>query len=1065
MHMHLLCSWVLLVCVNANTSYVWVLALSRAPSFACSCIWNGTGVSMWNAVLVLDRQQGVDASTETALLAIRRVAVDCMRTALTSLGGVSARFSIDEVSLLRFYTAVAKRYADSPQGEAAVAKECFTVAFDLASAARTAAAGSTSGRAQAVGDVLSRALFELELAAAEFGWEGEEAMDVVQAHVLAAAQHLDAVPDRTCYFASVLYNLGLHLYHQGHAAEAVSWLRRSIRTRTAMGDDRLDKKKQSKTARLAAVCLISTEAYEEAIDFLRLAESLAHDCAGAYLLLKVAIVTGQQDVSGLLAAALEDESVPLDVCSASLQLLTTAGRLTEAVDGYELLYKRRGLAQTPEDAAARVVAQRYFQALVAAGNAQRAVEVLEDALVAVTNATLPDATKAEESDRWLSLALDAGSSLAERQYFQLAAWVLHKMLQLNTPCVTLSPEKEAVIHRLVASCCLCAFGGGAASTPSSGAPAAAGTVRPPSNGAGLAGAAAVGSSLHQTTGSTSAPAVPLQPPGLWSGDSLLTAAVEHADAAKAISGNDFSAHMLLFRAYVLRGDSDAAAAEVEDVHDLPGFSTDALVAAACDANKVAGAKGHAAVVSALLAVLSGIVTEEDEAGDNGAAGDTLPAEAAASRKRRRQSRPQSAGFYGLVLKAAVGMLLEAAQQDSSAPYNVNSYELLSQVLEAGLACVRRLGVAETFGDDQESSLGFLGDVAWNCGRAAGNVKQQDHELVFFTLCDELYSLRRPTLACLQTRKIALVLCATCLLDYTDTVTEAEVDAERQGEGTTPATTPEAERIKQALSAVRTAVGVIAEVQALAAADAGGTGGQGSQPVPVTDSGLLLLCLLEVRCYARLQDASGLSGAVDRAVQLSTCTATLLEQIGWVCREAKTQVGDANTPFVEAAVSACITALKRALQLRLSKLPRRPGSSGGGAVGTASALSSKEKRARHGAIAGLLRQLVTLSSSRVPESAWEFVQQAVSLMRGANVDFRYDLTECRWIAARTWESAQQFGRAGQHTEAARWAASVASMCESAPGRSAGLIAFADPIRDFVQSLPVSAEVAKEVSDLL
>lgn len=1061
--MHLLFAWVLVYVWMHNLARVG-LALSHALSFACSCIWNGIGVSMWNAVLVLDRQQGVDASTETALLAIRRVAVDCMRTALTSLGGVSARFSIDEVSLLRFYTAVAKRYADSPQGEAPVAKECFTVAFDLASAARTAAAGSTSGRAQAVRDVLSRALFELELAAAEFGWEGEEAMDVVQAHVLAAAQHLDAVPDRTCYFASVLYNLGLHSYHQGHAAEAVSWLRRSIQTRTAMGDDRLDKKKQSKTARLAAVCLISTEAYEEAMDFLRLAESLAHDCAGAYLLLKVAIVTGQQDVSVLLAAALEDESVPLDVCSASLQLLTTAGRLTEAVDGYELLYKRRGLAQTPEDAAAREVTQRYFQVLVAASNAQRAVEVLEDALVAVTNATLPDTTKAEENDRWLSLALDAGSSLAERQYFQLAAWVLHKMLQLKTSSMTLSPEKEVVIHRLVASCCLCAFGGNAASTPSSVAPAAAGSVRPPSSGPGLAGVAAVGSSFHQATGSTPAPAVPMQPPGLWSGDSLLTAAVEHADAAKAISGSDFSAHMLLFRAYVLQGDSDAAAAEVEDVHDLPGFSADALVAAACDANKVAGAKGRAAVVSALLAVLSGIVTEEDVAGDDGAAGDTLPAEAAAPRKRRRQSRPQSAGFYGLVLKAAVAMLLEAAQ-DSSAPYNVNSYELLSQVLEAGLSCVRRLGVAETFGDDQESSLGFLGDVAWNCGRAAGNVKQQEHELVFFTLCDELYSLRRPTLACLQTRKIALVLCATCLLDYTDTATEAGADAEQQGEGTAPAATPEAERINQALSAVRTAVGVIAEVQALAAADAGSTGGQGSRPVPVTDSGLLLLCLLEVRCYARLRDAAGLPAAVDRAVQLSTCTATLLEQIGWVCREAKMQAGDADTPFAEAAVSACITALKRALQLRLSKLPRRPGSSGGGAVGAASALSSKEKRARHGAIAGLLRQLVTLASSRVPESAWEFVQQAVGLMRGDNVDFRYDLTECRWIAARTWESAQQFGRAGQHTEAARWAASVASMCESAPGRSAGLIAFADPIRDFVQSLPVSAQVAKEVSDLL
>lgn len=1027
------------------------------------------GVSLWNSVLVLDRQQGVDAATESALLATRRIGVDLMRTALSLLGGVSARFSIDEVSLLRFYTAVAKRFASSPQGEAVVAKECFQVAFDLAAAARKASpCGLASGQAPTVGDDLGRALFELELAAAEFGWEGagEDDMDAVEAHVLAAASHLSAVPDRVCYYASVLYNLGLHAYHQGRSDDAVAWLRRSIRTRAAMGADRLDKRKQAKTARLTAVCLISSEDYEGAVECLRLAEGLSHDFAGAYLLLKVAIVTGQQDVTGLLLATLEDETVPLDIAAASLQLLTTAGRLTEAVDGYELLYKRRGLAQTHDTSAAREVTQRFFQTLVAAGSAQRAVEVLEDGLVGVCNAALTDAVKGEESDRWLSLALDAGSSFAERQYFQLAAWVLHKALQLKTSFMTLAPEKESAVHRLVASCCLCAFDGSNATRSLDPAVAPAGAGPASSDAAGGGKVVGMGSTAAGGVAGTSVADSPMLLQSIWSGNSLLSTAVEHAEAAKAIGGKDFGAHMLLFRAHVLLGNTDSAAAEVEGVHDLPGFSADALVAAACDTNKVAGASGRTAVVSALLAVLSGVAAEDETPVADPSNRDMSSADAGAARKRRRRSRPQTAGFYGLVLKASVGMVLESIQRDASTPYDVGLNKLLLQVLEAGLACVRQLGAAETFGDDQESSLGFLGDVAWNGGRAAGNAKQHVHELKFFTLCDELYGLRKPTVACLQTRKIALVLCATCLLDRAGTPKDAGQGSTQQGPESAASGATDVERITQALSAVQSAVGVIGRIQTLSPADANGKDkGQGAQQVVVTDSGMLLLCLLEVRCYARLQEASGLAGAVERAVQLPNCTATLLEQVGWVCREAQTQASDANTPFAEAAVSSCIAALKQALQLRLAKLPRRTGSTGGGPVGAASALSSREKRARHGAIAGLLRQLMLLAASRVPECAWEYVQHALSLMRGDDVDFRYDLTECRWFVARTWETAQQFCRAGQHTEAARWAASAASMCETPPGRSAGLVGFADPIRDFLQTLPVSARVAREMADIL
>lgn len=61
------------------------------------------GVSMWNSVIVFEGEERSQPEKE-ALVKSRHVSVDCIFMASTVLGGISAQFNIDEVSLLKFYT-------------------------------------------------------------------------------------------------------------------------------------------------------------------------------------------------------------------------------------------------------------------------------------------------------------------------------------------------------------------------------------------------------------------------------------------------------------------------------------------------------------------------------------------------------------------------------------------------------------------------------------------------------------------------------------------------------------------------------------------------------------------------------------------------------------------------------------------------------------------------------------------------------------------------------------------------------------------------------------------------
>lgn len=61
------------------------------------------GVAMWNSVIVFEGTDHDQDAKET-LARSRHVSVDCIYMASTVLGGISAHYNIDEITLLKFYT-------------------------------------------------------------------------------------------------------------------------------------------------------------------------------------------------------------------------------------------------------------------------------------------------------------------------------------------------------------------------------------------------------------------------------------------------------------------------------------------------------------------------------------------------------------------------------------------------------------------------------------------------------------------------------------------------------------------------------------------------------------------------------------------------------------------------------------------------------------------------------------------------------------------------------------------------------------------------------------------------
>eukprot|EP00173_Palmaria_palmata_P002643 Plantae.Rhodophyta-Palmaria_palmata.ctg27667.p2 GENE.Plantae.Rhodophyta-Palmaria_palmata.ctg27667~~Plantae.Rhodophyta-Palmaria_palmata.ctg27667.p2 ORF type:complete len:162 (-),score=26.84 Plantae.Rhodophyta-Palmaria_palmata.ctg27667:391-876(-) len=131
----------------------------------------------------------------------------------------------------------------------------------------------------------------------------------------------------------------------------------------------------SRTSHLSGVCLIALQRFDEALFFMQAAEEACHDADGAYLLVELAAVLRSDDVFKRLTLTLEDPGSSLDVCMASIALLTDAQRLKEAVKGFEVLLKR--FEGDAKDLVC-VIASRYFESLSSLGCIDYSLSLLDN---------------------------------------------------------------------------------------------------------------------------------------------------------------------------------------------------------------------------------------------------------------------------------------------------------------------------------------------------------------------------------------------------------------------------------------------------------------------------------------------------------------------------------------------------------------------------------------------------------------------------------------------------------------------------------------------------------------
>lgn len=923
------------------------------------------GVSMWNAVIVLEggggggEEGGAAAAAREALVRTRHVSVDCIFMATTVLGGISAKFNIDEISLLKFYTSCGKRYA-ADVGDMEMAAVCFAKAEEFAESARAVASASEGGMR-----ALSKAMFDLLVGSAECAWDRGDS-EGAEALVAQAGQYLAELPGEREYLSSILFNLGLFCYQAKEPEKALAWLRASLDTRAKSRDPSMDAAKQAKTARLAGVCHLALKQFDDAFQLMQLAEETCHDPVGAYLLLKLSVLTRADDVMDRLSRTLDDPDATLDVCMASIALLTDAQRVGDAVSGLEKLS-----ARFADDAGAmvRVIGPRYFDALASLGRAVPALQLLdrvcaavgalqdaEDTLVGESPRGAPVA--AVESNKWAARLLSAATALAERKEFMAAALMLRRCLDVSdkargrhaqgpdaSPTLagadgpTAGPggnvvlENEASVCRLAASCALCA-----ASDLGLARGRAEDVVRAVS-------LSAPGEEHEQTV------------------SSLLDQAMGHAQRAKEMDRGDFAARLLVFRTHLLRGEPARAAVEMREAsEEVDAFDAGALAEAACEA-KDAGS------VDSVLAVLRCILR------------------GSASADAGLQTRPPMPGFIGTVLVSAVNIVVEqtaggkpaeAGAQDgersveSMAGFGCSLEEAveLTSVLRDGYSCISRVGLDAAFDDKirAEPALGYLADVAWNAGRRAGLERWFGAWEQASDVCHDFSRLRQQTVAVLQTRRISRLMSATALL-------------ERDGESSVKSAV--CERASAKLADARS---LTADIHSASG------GGESAASDPIVP----LLTVLEARCCAGRCDHLGLAQTVAAAIGAGEPQAATLEQLASIAFDmtpAPAATGEDRLLRLDTVASA----LGAALDARL--LAAKP-----------------DIRA----CSIVLRELLGVELSRVTGSnrAYLVLQRALGLM--AEHQAEYPADEQRWMTATAWDTAQMYCKTAQTAESRRWA---------------------------------------------
>lgn len=679
-----------------------------------------SGVNMWNAIIGIE---GSDAQySPLVAIKIRHLAVDCMYMSTAALGGLSARYEIDELTLLRFYSLCGRKYAREGEN-LEMASVCFERALEFKDAAEECVKNSEATRR-----LHAKAMFDLLLGKAEYEWSKSN-FSVAEHLVHDSSEFLVHLPEEIEFLASVQFNFGVFAYESKNQAQALQWVQKSIATRDDPKNPNSSAEKQSKAARLAAMCLIDLNRHDEALVYVEQADHLCNDAVCTYLMLKLRVLRGERNLLPLAQKIWSDPKASLDVCMASVALLSDCDQLSAARAGYEAIVQR--FCSDPI-VLLQVVGPRYLEVLCGAGDlasARRLVELcvaewpkLRDTF---NNSDGSGPSLQDGMNKWSCIALNAGAAFADRALYGKAVYMLEFALETDskfrhlgssspatTPSLlrnakTVVQQNEFSITRLISSCALLALGS------------------------------------HQKPGPVdSESAAP--PEGDGTSEPLYELAIKFGKRAKSLDPSDGSARLLVIKCLVLRRNHEEAMRELlEAAKDIENFDVGTLADAACDARD----NNSWRTVVRILRLIVVQVTKDGPANSNDG----------------------KSHLGGAALTSAVGLLLdspacndaglEEAANDAEPSWSAETETAVLEVLEEGIALFSNIDPEDAYPspDRADSSLSFLEDVAWNLGRGAARHRRYEAWSRLFEACCALSSRRRPTPDTRKTQLISIVM--------------------------------------------------------------------------------------------------------------------------------------------------------------------------------------------------------------------------------------------------------------------------------------------------------------------
>lgn len=695
-----------------------------------------TGVSLWNSVIAFEGFQQ-DQSTLQPLVQVRHVAVDCMYMSTTVLGGISARFNIDDLALLKFYTACGQRYASIGKNMD-MADVCFTKAAEFVPAAVNETGKDDLDRVQ-----LSKAMFDLLLGRAECAWEKGDSKQAEQ-FIDNAHTYINHLPGKHEYLASVEYNFGLYTYEQKDIQRALKWLNKSIETRAMEANTNRSVERQAKSMRLAGVCLLAMQQYQQSWQMMKSAQDMHSEPVGFYLLLKLAIITKQPQALQLLLNTVDDHDIDLQTCMACVALFGDAQKINEAASAFHRLFSR---FKNDPQAIACTIGPRYFQTLAALGKIQESIDVLDICTSSLDDLRNQQTTSADQPTSssetghlphrlpdWPALLLATGSAQAERKDYYSASILLNRALvfartyssdtETAIPLPNVVLENEGAVCRLVSSSALCCL-----------------------------------QELRQNP--------PVNPNGnkneqdkvLEKHEFLLKIARKNAERAKDLDRTDYAPRLLLFRIHLFSQQHEKAAAELSEASkDIKFFDAGALAEAACAAKDVGS-------MTSVVAALKCILVMDPKS---------------LSKLSEKEDQQVCKGFYGKVLTSCVHLMLDmdsksASDSGSSVEHNnsqnsdisVHITSQLLDVLHAGAKGIKILGIEIAFDNEKgqrKKSILYLRNVSWNIGKRAGELFDFESWYGFFEACFMYSTFLEPSDENLQTQRMAKIMCASALIE-------------------------------------------------------------------------------------------------------------------------------------------------------------------------------------------------------------------------------------------------------------------------------------------------------------